>query len=398
MNNVIAVIDDGVEYSNTLNVNCRKFYEVTKENKIVQYTSGYNILAEYSHGTICAAIITKYCSDVNIISINVLSDIRTGHIDRLLTAIKWCNEQDIPLINLSIGSVVEKDFHILSELLSNINGKSIIVAAQNNNNYFTAPASLNEVIGVNNRAIYRNDQYTMRWYPFDGIEISASSNHTLLLKDDTTFKTPICNSYATPMIAAKVFEILKRNNFKQLSKNEILLELQQNAFNVKGKYIDNYMPYHTSYNYIKSINIDDTDYYWNRDIYNKTVSYYIEKSGAEISVPIINLNCYNHDLIEKLYNKFQFEGYEPCIILNENIYNLGHMYYIFASTVNDIDFCSYLNKHSDYDVFITQSKQLVGDVKIEIEKDNISTTIDNKHTYRTNDIYSCIDFVYDNLI
>lgn len=396
---MIAVIDDGIEISDFLNINCNKFYKIDFENNIIPITPVQSMPNTYSHATTCAAIINHYCDDVELISISVLSESKTGSINNLVTAIKWCIDNEIPLINLSIGSVILKDFKILNELIKSLQNKCLIVAAQNNNKYFTSPASFNEVIGVKKHSIYCDDQYNIQWYPFDGIEISASSNHKLKRKDGSIYTPKICNSFATPMITAKVYKILAENNFYVMSKEQILLQLQDDAVNVDGRYIKNFLPYHTSHNYIENLDIKSSDYFWDRTMYDRLLFKYIKTGSTEISVPIINFNKYNHGLISELVKIFLKHKYEPCVILRDKVDSLDCMYYLFADTVNHIDMCSYINKRLKYDVFITQSDKLSGDIDLVITNDNITVIInDDKYenkVYLTNDedIRECVKYI-----
>ena len=56
------------------------------------------------HGTNCAMIIEKYNPLVALHSIRILADDGKGIIDKLQPALEYCNQNNIRLVNLSLGT------------------------------------------------------------------------------------------------------------------------------------------------------------------------------------------------------------------------------------------------------------------------------------------------------
>ena len=127
----IVVIDTGIKQSFAQYVD--EFYyiegqEVYKGNKDT----------ENDHGGICAAIIKKYFTESEIVSMQILDENGKTDIDRLLLALEWCLKQEINIISLSLGSVFSEDKQKMENVIHKLLKKDIVlVAAANNTNTVT---------------------------------------------------------------------------------------------------------------------------------------------------------------------------------------------------------------------------------------------------------------------
>ncbi len=141
----IAVIDDGIDsaYINPIIVE-----SLEVRNKCVIHCSEVRGI---THGTKCAKVLwlAAETDSFELVSIKILKDSTDrGEIDDLVIALEWCYNNKIKLINLSAGSNRYIDKIKLLPVVKKISEKGIIVAACNNSNTLTYPASLNGVIGV----------------------------------------------------------------------------------------------------------------------------------------------------------------------------------------------------------------------------------------------------------
>lgn len=102
-----------------------------------------------SHGTVVCQMISQYGKFDEIYLVEVLDETESGTIENLETALRWCLNQEIDMINLSIGSIEEDNFPVLKELCQKLyeQGK-IIIAAENNNDIYSAPSIFDEVVSV----------------------------------------------------------------------------------------------------------------------------------------------------------------------------------------------------------------------------------------------------------
>ncbi|MEA4922668.1 MAG: S8 family serine peptidase [Eubacteriaceae bacterium] len=170
-----------------------------------------------NHALICSNIIKKYTYDnVNIIARKVFeSDNLQCSLKKLIKELKWCEKNDIQIINLSLGSIVPRDFEQLNSICKKLYNKGIIVVAGiSNNKHITMPACSKYSIGVEVDESLKNDSY---YWNRDSNVFSASGVHNLRIDENYNFTTPAYSSFAVPMITAKVVNIVKENSDTEMA-------------------------------------------------------------------------------------------------------------------------------------------------------------------------------------
>ena len=221
----IAVIDDGVNPQVYPSIGTLEFdLTVNQRGRVIRHKSLPS--HKESHGTICAAILKKYAPDARIGSIQVLSpEDGRGKPKRLLAALRWCGEYRIPILHLSLGTRLLRDFpDLYRQCQSLTEAGCTIVAALSNSMKASAPACFPNVIGVRASEILEGDQYlvdcnaSLLEAPF-----VASGKHTLIRWDSSEYVTPVCNSFAAPLMTAQVYRLLEQK--PGLSYREIMNEL-----------------------------------------------------------------------------------------------------------------------------------------------------------------------------
>ncbi|MBT2290003.1 S8 family serine peptidase [Paenibacillus albidus] len=219
---IVAMIDDGVSKKTVDNLEFS--LQIDKNGMITQYTGHTDSL---SHGSICAAIIRKYNPHAQLGSIKILdAETRRGHCEDLRKAIYWCMDNDVKIINLSLGSVSVNDYQPLLKAVNAAYLKGIvIISACKNGSDTSYPAAFSNVIGVQCDYSLQGDAYYARKPNNNGIDFSASALHELkeLSACPLNGWTPRCNSYAAPVITSKVYTILTKR--PQLSFDNIKGEL-----------------------------------------------------------------------------------------------------------------------------------------------------------------------------
>lgn len=220
----IAVLDDGINPGRYPCIRKMAFdLRINQSGRIFQRRKQES--SSQSHGTTCAAIIQKYAPDAELGSIQVLQDDSgRGYPKQLITALHWCAERQIPLIQMSIGSRLLWDVEPIRTAVQEVlESGTVIVAALANTNRFSVPACMEGVIGVRTSSIMEGDQYA----PIEGglfeVAFAASSRHELTDYAGETHITSICNSFAAPLITAKVYDLLKKEPF--LSGSECIAKL-----------------------------------------------------------------------------------------------------------------------------------------------------------------------------
>jgi hypothetical protein len=280
----IAIIDDGIVQSKYDIGELEYNIHITAELDICEEGAGNSGLLQ-SHGTICAAIIKKYSPEAVLSSIKILSsESMVGKKEQLVKALEWCVENDVKLINLSLGTIDFKDFYTVRDAVDNaFKAGIIIIAACSNRDIYTCPASLPNVIGVkcDNSGLLGEGGFIYNCFSPDGIEIIASSRHNLITKSGDTITTSLCNSYAAPRITALVHDILQE--IPSATFDQIQDELKKKS---KKVYLE------------KGLYLQET--------YKKTIK--------DIYIPIISIYDYT--------NRYGYEvGFELCKLFRNDGYN-----------------------------------------------------------------------------
>lgn len=208
----IAIIDDGLSFKYLGN-------SIIKSIKVdinLSISEDENI-HDLNHATECALIIKKYYPDAKFISINIFTNQDyTASVNQLINGIYFAVECNVKLLHFSLGSIYHED---RKKLLNAVNyaadNNIIIVAPSSNDGWITYPATFSNVISVD--AIQQDnekskDMYTFNDYNLNGVYFSAISKHLIDIitvdNKNEIFETKKCNSYAAPLITAKIAKLL----------------------------------------------------------------------------------------------------------------------------------------------------------------------------------------------
>ena len=200
----VCVIDDGICGDE---INIYKNIQI-RNGKAVD---SLNICKNSSHGTGCAKVIIKHAEkEILISSVSILNGQCKGNIQSLCTALIWCIENDVDVINLSLGSVFFKDMGLLLDTVNRCaeNG-IIIVEATSNAGYATYPASFTNVLGV--RAFEEKEKrgYSERYDTNLGFGLFETQGSEKIYINGIEKITSWCNSVAAPQITAKIINMFK---------------------------------------------------------------------------------------------------------------------------------------------------------------------------------------------
>lgn len=200
----IGLIDDGVCIDKELKKNVTFTGKIPKAGNVVIDEGN---VSPYSHGTICAKIIVKQCTYAEICSLKILDDTLSASVNQLSCAITWCIENDIKLINLSLGTVNSIEFSYMKTIMQQAYDNGIIiVAAFNNFNTYTMPASLPFVVGVKT-SINKIKSIREARGSFIGENIVVNSQYCIRINNQI-FRTPRCNSFAAPAVTGKLYAVI----------------------------------------------------------------------------------------------------------------------------------------------------------------------------------------------
>jgi hypothetical protein len=209
-----AIIDNGVnkELYYELTGKCIEAYKIIDTVCVLDEddTGNYGL----NHGTVCASILAEFACDTEILSIS-LGEQEKLPVQNLEAALKWCANNQIDVICMSIGVTSFLELSHLFPLFNSLIKQGIMVAAAaSNDGRITYPASLPSVIGVRH-VNGASKRMTIINNPIDGIDIEAElpkSNILIKLREDFNFINPITNSMVTPYVTAKIIEFIVRGN------------------------------------------------------------------------------------------------------------------------------------------------------------------------------------------
>jgi len=189
----LAIIDDGISSKHIPKNQCCEYF-IAEDGQVNQCAPEPDI----SHGTACYLAFRRHTkAPHHLISIKVLNEeTGTGAINNLITALQWCEQQNIDVIHMSIGTSRYQDFALVAKAVKTLNN-TIIVAACNNNNTLTYSACLPSVIGVRHCCIeWLDGKFAYNLAPYDQIELM-----TQVKNESNSAAAPVITAYVCSYIA-----------------------------------------------------------------------------------------------------------------------------------------------------------------------------------------------------
>lgn len=227
----VAIIDNGI---NELFIKNGLEKSIAIDEKGICIADTKNIdQQQFQHGTNCAMILEKYCSDCHLVSIKILDENGRGAIKSIYPALKWCYNNQISLVNLSLGTADFRDCEKLRALINEYAAKGmIIIAATANSGFVSYPASFTNVIGVATTGIPLN--YTKDYMQL-GIDTVVPSEHMVKIFDKE-IRTLLSNSYAAPYVCALIANRLNTDKTLGIKKLKEYAKEQSHIEMVAGVY------------------------------------------------------------------------------------------------------------------------------------------------------------------
>lgn len=153
----IALIDSGINKKDVISTNTHIID--------INLFDFVDCTDKISHGTTCAKIITQQVQDIELFNVKVCDNTTTTP-NRLITAIKWCADHNIDIINVSIGCNDVALYYAFDEVCFYAQNKGcIIVASASNMRNICYPAYNKNVLGVGTLTtdidmyIYKSNSY-----------------------------------------------------------------------------------------------------------------------------------------------------------------------------------------------------------------------------------------------
>jgi subtilisin len=162
------------------------------------------------HGTACADLVLRVAPDARVIPVKVFGKVLETSPGTLHAALLWAQEQEVRVINVSLGTRLEGTLHPLYAACEKARRAGIVVvAAGHNANDWSYPAIFENVIGVS--AGRFDSPYAFRFRPEHAMECEAWGVDQPVLWIGGRRVVKHGTSFAAPNIAGIVALILERH-------------------------------------------------------------------------------------------------------------------------------------------------------------------------------------------
>jgi subtilisin family serine protease len=228
----VGVIDSGIENSHPA-IDGRvqgyvRFPEGAGDTPEPDYTPHGD---DFGHGTACAGIIRRYAPDCELYSIKVLGAALAGRANTFIAGLRWAIEQEMDVVNLSLGTTRQEYFGIFHELVDAAYFKDVMLVTAANNmptvsfpSLFAAVTSVASHEGSGEYEFYYNPEPPVEfWAPGINVSVAWLGGQQL---------TVTGNSFSAPHITGLVAKILGKH--PALKPFEVKTVLRATARNVGG--------------------------------------------------------------------------------------------------------------------------------------------------------------------
>ncbi len=223
----IAIVDSGIDasHSGVRDVAGGVHIQIGKDSKTVFLDDHADCAG---HGTACAGIIRKKAPDAALYSVRIFDASLMADGRALIAAIQWCIDNEIGVVNLSLGTTDVTFKEGLQKVCRKaVDAGVILVAAESNDGRESYPAIFSEVIGVTGGAIYEPDGF---YYRKDHrIECVARGDEQRVCWLNGKYIMTGGNSFAAPHITGIIARLLEQH--PKCSVQDIRLLLKEKALN-----------------------------------------------------------------------------------------------------------------------------------------------------------------------
>lgn len=241
---VVAVIDSGVDVQDSLLIgrDIQALYYEDQEFKTC-YMGNLN-----SHGTEIVKVLLREAPEIKILSIRTLREDNRCMLMAIVNSIKFCIEQKVDVINLSLGSCspTTKRLKDLKEVCDLAVENGIVIFAADHNMYSVKsyPANFKNVIGVTTQ--YDAKDYCKIFYKDMVVEFS---DNMVYVPDYERCVVRKGNSYLCPFLVGLYCRFIDRNKnysdkvesfmdfLKNFSKKETISRIYFDKYDKKEQYL-----------------------------------------------------------------------------------------------------------------------------------------------------------------
>jgi subtilisin family serine protease len=164
----------------------------------------------FGHGTACAGIIRDLAPDCEIYSVRVLGERLTGKGIVFAAGLRWCIDNGMNVVNLSLSSGKRDYFDLFHELADEAYFHNVmLVSAVNNVPKPSYPSLYSSVFSV--AAHERKDPFALDYNPSPPVEFGAPGIDVKVAWSGGSFCLATGNSFAAPHVTGLVTRILGKH-------------------------------------------------------------------------------------------------------------------------------------------------------------------------------------------
>jgi subtilisin family serine protease len=139
----VAVLDSGVHPSHP------HVGRLAKGVMIAPHGESEDVLDRLGHGTAVAAVIHHLAPEAEIVPVKIFYDQLATNLAVIIRAVDWCLENDIQVINLSLGTTNESHRKSFEQMAARVlQSGSVVVSAYAMKEQYLMPGNLPGILGV----------------------------------------------------------------------------------------------------------------------------------------------------------------------------------------------------------------------------------------------------------
>lgn len=220
----IAILDTGINinHEDLSNYIVGGISFMKKNNR---YEISEKYMDDNGHGTLCASVIKKECSNVEFFIIKVLDKNASGNLEVLECALNYLKQSDIRLINMSFALIGKTNLKDLKKICKELEKENKILICSLANGYNKSyPAVFKSVLGVRGFILENEKSY---WFCKNKkIQAVVDYNEYLHCNIKNTYSLfGVCNSFAAAKMTGIVAGIMYSN--PNITKNQLYKKLRE---------------------------------------------------------------------------------------------------------------------------------------------------------------------------
>lgn len=229
----IAIVDSGIDPNHPRLASCQLNGVAVLKDANGSFEYQESSQDALGHGTAIASIIHKHIPDAQLIGVKIFEDALTADEKTVIAAVKWCLDNDVDVINLSLGIITDNPTPELSQVCEQayLQGKVIIAATHYDASVYCFPADFPYVLRVNSGNIKKSDDYGVATNNKNSTEFLAKGSIQRVAWKDQTFNVVNGSSYACAHFTGIVAKHLADKGFQGIENlTEELLKTARKDF------------------------------------------------------------------------------------------------------------------------------------------------------------------------